>query len=190
MTKLFKALRDDEEYDILYLFTIMLCTGVRYSEANAIHLEQINFDNQTIYIDRQWDRNEREFILPKNGEKRMVTYNRQLAHTLLEVLERRPAMLEAYEVDTDLLIFNDKGGPLDISIANNRLHTYEPQDKSYTTHIFRHTYVTRMVENYVPGKLIAKQVGHADTGLIDKIYGHFSQKMDNDLKQAVSKVTF
>lgn len=70
------------------------------------------------------------------------------------------------------------------------LHKYETFDKTLTTHIFRHTFITRAVENHIDAKLIAEQVGHSGTELIDRVYSHFSDKMTKDLEQAISKMSF
>lgn len=77
---------------------------------------------------------------------------------------------------------------MSIAYANRLLSKVEVE-KSVTTHIFRHTFITRMVENNIPSKLIAEHVGHSTTEMIDRIYSYFIDKMDNDLKQAINTVS-
>lgn len=40
-----------------------------------------------------------------------------------------------------------------------------------------------MVEQGVNTRIIAEQVGHADTNMIDKIYSHFTQTMKQQQKE-------
>lgn len=50
-----------------------------------------------------------------------------------------------------------------------------------TSHIFRHTYVSLAVEQGIDKDTIAKQVGHANTKMIDNIYLHITEKMEQDI---------
>lgn len=172
-----------------YIFKIQLYTGMRYSEAAAISLNQIDFKNKTIFVNRQWLSNKHDFALPKENKTRIAVFNDQLDGILKKWLKKREGFLKLYNVDTDLLIFNKSGKPYTSANANYNLKKIK-FSKNLTTHIFRHTYITRMVENYVPIKLIAKQVGHSSIKMIEEVYGHFSQKMEKDLANKVSKIEF
>lgn len=66
----------------------------------------------------------------------------------------------------------------------------EEPENPLTTHIFRHTFITRMVEQYVPATLIAEHVGHSDTQMIERVYNHFSEKTEEDLKTAINAIKF
>lgn len=60
--------------------------------------------------------------------------------------------------------------------------------KPLSNHIFRHTFITRMVEAQVPLKIIAEHVGHSDTSMIEKVYSHFTKEMDRQMKKAIQNV--
>lgn len=47
-----------------------------------------------------------------------------------------------------------------------------------------------MIANNVPLNLIAEHVGHSDMKMIEEVYKHFNQKMRNDLKEAVEKLSY
>src|SRR5687767_8696998 len=42
-------------------------------------------------------------------------------------------------------------------------------------HVMRHTYASRLATQRVPLQIIAEQLGHADTRIIQKHYAHLSQ---------------
>ena len=59
--------------------------------------------------------------------------------------------------------------------ANERLD--KPIQKNLTSHIFRHTLVSRLAENRVPLKAIMDRVGHADAKTTTQIYTHVTKKL-------------
>jgi integrase len=59
--------------------------------------------------------------------------------------------------------------------ANERLE--KPIQKNLTSHIFRHTLVSRLAENRVPLKAIMDRVGHADAKTTTQIYTHITKKL-------------
>ncbi|HEW4673499.1 TPA: tyrosine-type recombinase/integrase, partial [Streptococcus pneumoniae] len=68
---------------------------------------------------------------------------------------------------------------LAIQKVNNRLKN--PINKHLTSHIFRHTLVSRLSENNVPLKAIMARVGHSDSRTTNKIYTHVTKKMDDNI---------
>lgn len=187
--RIFKVLKENDLVDLYYLFKIQLYTGMRFNEATALSLSQIDFDNRKICINRQYNYRAKDFTLPKRNKIRTIAYNLQLEELFAEILKRRRFLLKIYHGKTDLLVFNKHLMPFLLTNANYNLKQIT-FSKKLTTHIFRHTYITRMVENYVPPKLIAKQVGHTNTKLIDEIYGHFSEKMRSDLQEKINQISF
>ncbi|WP_425322258.1 tyrosine-type recombinase/integrase [Aerococcus viridans] len=53
--------------------------------------------------------------------------------------------------------------------------------KNFATEPFRHTYVSLAVEQGIDKDTIAKQVGHANTKMIDNIYLHVTDKIEQDI---------
>src|SRR5699024_6315945 len=140
------------------MLKLQMQTGMRFGEVCALRLSQIDLDERTIDINQQYDKVNRVFTLPKGGYTRLININQETVQLLNRVLQHRKMLLMAYGVrDVDLVFFRKNGQPIDISHVNMVLKYFE---KDYlTTHIFRHTFVTRMVENYTPPKLIAQHIG-------------------------------
>ena len=44
-----------------------------------------------------------------------------------------------------------------------------------TFHGLRHTWASLAIMNGVPLMVVAKNLGHADTKMVERVYGHFSQ---------------
>ncbi|HFI0464112.1 TPA: tyrosine-type recombinase/integrase, partial [Streptococcus suis] len=68
-----------------------------------------------------------------------------------------------------LLFVSHNGRPIDITYVNSILTACPTVDNQITTHFFRRTFITKAVEAGVSKELIAKQVGHVDNVIIDRI---------------------
>ena len=69
--------------------------------------------------------------------------------------------------------------------ANERLET--PIQKNLTSHIFRHTLVSRLAENNVPLKAIMDRVGHSDAKTTTQIYTHITKQMKSTVADVMEK---
>lgn len=79
------------------------------------------------------------------------------------------------------LFRSDNGLPRRPKFLNTELYKIKIPNKYLTSHIFRHTYVSLAVEQGIDKDTIAKQVGHANTKMIDNIYLHVTDKMEQDI---------
>lgn len=73
-----------------------------------------------------------------------------------------------------------------IRAANKRLE--KPIQKELTSHIFRHTLVSRLAENKVPLKTIMDRVGHADSKTTQQIYTHVTKSMKNEVVDILNRL--
>lgn len=53
-----------------------------------------------------------------------------------------------------------------------------------TFHELRHTYASRLVMNAVPLAVVAAQLGHSDTRMVEKHYGHMAPNYVADTVRA------
>lgn len=133
----------------------------------------------------------------RNGEKTtpktLASYRETImTNREMEILKELEFMNEL-EKNTNLryrdmgYLFTTKNGVpiqtnsfnLALKAANERLET--PIRKNLTSHIFRHTLVSRLAENNVPLKAIMDRVGHADSKTTVQIYTHITKKMKSNV---------
>lgn len=72
------------------------------------------------------------------------------------------------------------GTPIQTSAVNTFLRTAKKRlkiDKPISSHIFRHTHISKLAELGVPLYVIQKRVGHADSKITRDIYLHVTQKV-------------
>jgi len=87
------------------------------------------------------------------------------------------ARIAAGKNDRDNLLTKNDGNPWGKSDQRRRLITalaVASIDKPATFHTIRHTYASHLAMAGVPLFVIARQLGHADTRMVEKHYGHLA----------------
>lgn len=185
--------RTGRTYRLGLLAEFMAYNGCRIGEAIALKEENIDFENKTVKIHGTLDKTVGYSKGSKTTTKTVASFRTvSLSNREIEILKEIMAVNELSKATrksfTDLgFIFVTKNGipiqnnsfNLAIKKANSRLA--EPINKHLTSHIFRHTLVSRLSENNVPLKAIMARVGHSDSRTTNKIYTHVTKKMDDNI---------
>lgn len=169
------------------VFKLQLQTGMRFNEVTALTVDDISGDK--IDISKNYDIKNKVFTLPKGNEPRTIYINDETKYLLETYLSNRKALQLATGYRGDLLFFGRNGSPISITHANRLLHSVE-DDKRLTTHIFRHTFITQAISNGMPVGLVSKHVGHKSEEITKRVYQHFSNKMDKDLREEIRNLSF
>lgn len=171
---------------------IQTLTGMRYGELVGLdYKKQVDFEKKLIHIDRTYHQNTKLFTLPKGNKKRTIHVNDLTLKLIREQITFKQLQTLQHNLDrsTNLLFMSTYDNPYSIIRMNELLHEFElDSEKNLTTHIFRHTFISFMVEAGISTKLIAEHVGHADTKMIDQVYSHFTNLMNTRLKEAIESV--
>lgn len=96
--------------------------------------------------------------------------------------------IEIYEeactlsANSDFIFTTKNGTPLQPTAINSFLRNNKekmgiPKDKRISTHIFRHTHISKLAELEVPLYVIQRRVGHSSSKITEKIYLHITEKM-------------
>lgn len=175
------------------LVQLMLMTGMRFGETVALRISDIDLKNGLITISRTFSLTTNQFGSPKSGKTRIIHIPDEAKQVIQEQIVATKIQTVKYGLDrSNELLFKSKfGNPFSLAFFNKSLQNIQLESgKKLTSHIFRHTFITRMVESGVSTNLIARHVGHANTDMIEKVYSHFSAEMDKKLKEAISVVDF
>jgi len=78
------------------------------------------------------------------------------------------------EVMTDRWLKNDTKGPMAAAYVKAGI-------EKVTFHELRHTYASTLINQGVPLKVIAEQLGHVDTRMVEEHYGHLAQTTKRDM---------
>ena len=164
---------------------IQATTGLRAGEAIGLRVGDVDLEHKVLRATRTYNQATSSFHSPKNGKGRDVhlidaAYER--LYTLIEERKKQGAR------DDEPVFLNRWGYMAKYSGYAKALRSVRIEDKNVTSHIFRHTYITMLIDEGIPFHLIAIQVGHENTKLIEEIYGHFTDKSEEQLKDGLGKI--
>jgi integrase len=144
--------------DFRALVQAALQTGCRYSELARLEVADFNPDSGTVAIRRSKSGKARHVVLTDEG----VFFFRQLAagRASSEIMLRK-ANGEAWRASHQLR---------PMAQGCERAKIIPP----VSFHALRHTWASHAVMNGVPLLVVAKNLGHADTRMVERHYGHLA----------------
>lgn len=193
--------RRPNTYRLALLAEFMAYNGCRIGEAIAIKPENINFENKTVDIHGTLDKTvgytkgEKTTTKTSASWRTVAMSNKEIdiLHKMIDLNELTKNTNPNY-VDLGYIFVTKNGVPIQnnsfntaIRSANQRLDV--PIDKHLTSHIFRHTLVSRLAEYNIPLKAIMQRVGHSDSKTTLKIYTHVTQKMEANVVKLLNTLS-
>lgn len=198
LSEVLAALREQSPY-IADICEFQSRTGLRYGELTALREDDVDLQRRLIHVtgtlvfNVPGERGHRD--TPKNVYSiRDVTLD-QRATEIIRKFMTRNKLARAWGSRSgdklpDRYIFTSErdGYPLDISYVNRLLRSLQ-HPKHLTTHIFRHTHISLLAEEGVPLKAIMARVGHNEPRTTMAVYTHVSNKMQQEVMNALERIS-
>jgi integrase len=144
--------------DFRALVTAALLTGCRYGELTAMIGEDFNSDTGTVRVRTS-----------KSGKPRHVVLTQEGRDFVAGLAAGKPGSAHLFlRANGKPWAKSEQQRPLAAACAVARV---EP---AVNFHGLRHTYASRLAMREVPLAVIAAQLGHSDTRMVEKHYGHMS----------------
>lgn len=178
LSKLFSVI---DRPDYLHFFQFMYLTGMRFGEIAALQFKNVHLP----YIDVTgtiWRGG-----VKSNSPKTFASYR------TIFLPKQAVDIIKLFDRDTD---------PNDFVFINQRTHrpfTIEAAElllgrkskeaglnRKVTTHMFRHTHISKLAEQGVPLHVIQKRVGHTKATTTREIYLHVTKKMQADMESKIN----
>ncbi len=163
---------------VLPMFYLELVTGLRKGELVALRWEDVDIQNKTISVSKQYVRNpdgSRELTQPKTENSvRLVSIPQTAVDLLIQEHDRHP--------DSPCLFPSPVTGEMYHPDSVVKLHEKILKDAGLPHirfHDLRHTFATTALQNGVDVKTVSSMLGHYDAGFTLRTYTHATrQKQD------------
>lgn len=185
--------RRPSTYRLGLLAEFISLNGGRISEIVSIEPHNVDFETTILQLHGTYDHTDGYKNGEKTSPKTLASYRETLmTKREMEIIKEFQFMNEI-EKNTNPnykdmgYIFTTKNGvPIQTNSFNEaakraNLRLENPIPKEITSHIFRHTLVSRLAENKVPLKAIMERVGHSDAKTTIQIYTHVTKKMKTEI---------
>ena len=169
------------------LYSVLLATGCRFGEAIALTWSDIDFENATIDINKNYNRLVDIVGTPKSKAGFRVISIDQKTVNLLRLYKNRQRQLftdvssEAPEVVFATPTRKYQNTAIRQESLDRRLK--EIDCPRFTFHAFRHTHASLLLNAGIPYKELQHRLGHATLAMTMDIYSHLSKDKE---KEAVS----
>ena len=182
---------DMQEHSPTYavIIPLMAYTGMRSGEVRGLQWSDVDFNNSTVSITRQFNDKLKDFAPPKNEASiRTIKVPQYVMKYLKEHRNNLPA-------DCELLFPNQKGNQAGSVIAcdtvingrNFRRRHLKPalerldMDMTINIHTFRHTSVKLARESGADLHAISKRLGHSKINTTSDTYSELFENIDTEL---------
>ncbi|MCU0082239.1 tyrosine-type recombinase/integrase [Streptococcus danieliae] len=158
---------------------VLYLTGMRFGELAALELNSVDFDNKTIAIRQSFSTISNKVTSPKTKKSiRTIT----VSDSTLEIIKEQVEENIIRGTNGQFIFGNPE--PMKLKTFNRFLDKSRKSaglDKQITSHFFRHSHISLLVELGTPIPLIMDRVGHSDSKVTMEIYSHVTKRMNDDL---------
>ncbi|HSQ87490.1 tyrosine-type recombinase/integrase [Romboutsia sp.] len=171
--------------------------GLRISEILGLTWDNIDFNENTITIDKITVRNEGLVILknPKteSSERTISAPNEIISMLKNHKKKQLEAKLKGKITNKMNLLFFDKNEkPIAQDVLSKKFNKFLRENNldHIRFHDLRHSHVTLLINSKVPIKVISERVGHSNINTTLNIYAHALKEMDSEASDKISETLF
>lgn len=167
--------------------------GMRRGEILALTVEDVNFDEKSIHIEKQYVEVDKKAVTsrPKSEESnRIISAPQKVFDILRKRIEenaRTKALIGEEYTDNRLIVCYDNGMPIRPRTFTKRFSFFLEKHhlRKIRFHDLRHSAVTMMIHAGIPLKTISSIAGHSNIGTTADIYAH---TLSEDKKEAALQI--
>lgn len=188
------------------LFNVAVNTGLRPGELFALTMDDIDFEENTINVDKTLvyqkyltdERKEFHLEPPKTKQSyRKVPINSVCKEYLLKQFELKKVVSQKRPKQQNSFLFVSKfNTPLNSQIyvdairavirQINLTRSFGDEFENFSGHAFRHTFATRCIENGIQPKVVQSYLGHASLKMTMDLYVSVTpEKASEDIEKIV-----
>lgn len=165
----------------ILLTKFLALTGMRVGEACALRVDDVDLDNRTIHVNKNFDYiNKVETSTKNEYSSREVHMQPELFQVCKDINMLMQKRRICYNIkNCKLFIFDATGSHIHYPAYNKYLKTYAKKvtEKHITVHALRHTHASLLLEQGFSLDEIARRLGHGNSKVTREIYTHVTKKL-------------
>jgi len=168
-------------------FTLLYWTGIRQGEAVALTIGDINFNDNTINVNKTFDPMNHVVTTPKTSNSvRKVPMTEELRNELSAQINWMK-LIPGYDAKHILFGFDIHTNPT--KIKNTQVKACnESGVKIIRIHELRHSHVSVLINNGYNSFEISKRLGHTPA-MVENIYGHMFKKNETNMVNKLDAIS-
>ena len=154
------------------IFSLMYWSGMRVGEVQGLSLKDINFDTNTVNINKQYSSDRKEITeLKTKGSRRVITI---------------PDLCMKVVKDYITSYIEPPMYPFAIKTArglNEKLERYcaKAEIDRISVHVLRHSHASLLIKEGAAVNLISERLGHTTPSVTLRVYTHVYENQDSEL---------
>lgn len=178
------TMNHNERYGLLFQWLYL--TGMRPGEATGLLKSDVDVENTMVDINGTLLTRERKVSEMVKSDRTKTAAGMRKIDLSTKTIEIYNRLLEL-NPNGDFLFQTSRGTPILITAINTYLKNHKVDmginsEKSLSSHIFRHTHISKLAEIGTPMYVIQDRVGHEDSKLTQQIYLHVTEGMREKLQ--------
>lgn len=184
------TMKHNKRYGLLFQWLYL--TGMRPGEATALQKEDILISEKESFatINGTLMYRERSVKDMKKSDSTKTAAGMREVDLPKKAVEIYNTLLEMNQ-NGDFLFQTSNGTPILITAINTYLRNHKDKmaiEKNLSSHIFRHTHISKLAELGTPLYAIQDRVGHENSDITEKIYLHVTKGVKQRLKEDIEKL--
>ena len=161
------------------LSLILFYSGIREGEMLALTLNDFNFDNNTLSINKSYTAVDKKEITKESKSKRIVAKSLPIMNLAKEYSQ----IIYGYKL-------NERMFPTTKSSLYRAMKKYNKLAgvKKIRIHVLRHSHASLLIEKGVPPLAISERLGHEDIQITLNIYSHLYPNKQNEIAVMLSSL--
>ncbi len=170
------------------LTEFLILSGLRFGEAVALNISDLDFKERTIRVNKTYDINNDVTTTPKTLSSIRKIYIQDEMLDLCRII-RYDALCQRIVTGCDLL-FQDKGKHIAYYSFNKYLkqNSLKIIGRSITPHVLRHTHASLLIEQGLSLDIIARRLGHENSNITRRIYIHITERLKEKENQIIAGI--
>ena len=168
--------------DMKLMFKILFWAGLRIGEARALKIDDIDFNNKTISVTKNYIKVNGKNIITTPKTKwsiRIIKIDDVLTQEIKDYLDKA-----LYIIDDDFIFRYEK-----TSYTNNFKNiALKVLGKNLRLHDLRHSHASFLINNGVDVLLISKRLGHSNIAMTLNVYSHLYPNKESEAISVINKI--